>query len=412
MELRRTTAALRSPMYEDLRKLLYPGFLTHPVQVNGCAMALRTLSREDLFLLECRAQGTYGVEWQNWAIAASVWMIDGQVVLGQSDIQYDLYERFKVLPRAFREDLFSVFTGLMARVEKAMSRLEAFLYEDESRYLWSSEGIRMLEKPPFVGAPVLSPNGIQKTWVTYNRYEDKRNDRKYWWGLSKFMVQPHAPKGITKLNNSEKKEDEREESRRDQIMDLAYWVYRGVVVDDKTRIQTRKGLEGLRQAETEEDLQTEMANWVAGKKDFHDKAVDFVKAKIKGEVEGRRRAEQTRIETIQTAWEEDGIPEPSFIPLMGEAAEAASRRMLAPKSSKVYENQAKHNSAYDKYIKNNPDVGALVVDEHGNVQSTAPGGNNPEQLLEMLTAPEDPKAGTDPLTSQVAQRAEQLRGKS
>lgn len=406
---------MRSSMYEDIRTLLRPGFLAHPVTVNGCAMSMRTLSQDDLLLLNHRSENPYSKEWQNWAIATSIWMIEGQVTIGDPNVQYLIYERLGNLPRMFREDMFSIFTGLMNRVERALRRAEAFLYEEESRYLWLSEGNEMLKRPPFFGAPVLGLNELQKTWVAYNRYEDKRGERKYWWGLSKFIVQPHAPKGITKLNNSEKKQDEEEEERRQRVMDVAYWKSQGAQLDKATEKALLRNPKALFQSETVEDLHTEMANWVAGKKDFHDNAVDFVKAKIKGEVEGRRAAERDRIAAIQHEFEEDGIIEPAFAPLMGEAAEAASRRMLSPKTpSKVYQKSERHNTAYEKYIRHNPDVGTLEVDEQGNINSSSRVAVSPEQLLEMLMAPEDePGTGSKPdLQQRVSQRAAEQRGKT
>ena len=68
---------------------------------------------------------------------------------------------------------------------------------------------------------------------------------------------------------------------------------------------------------------------------------------------------------------------------------------------------------YDKYIKNNPDVGSLEVDEKGNINTkgSAPRANQ-EQLLEMLTAPEDKKTGADPLQQRVSQRAAEQKGKN
>ena len=398
-------------MYQDVRKLLRPGFLAHPVTVNGCPMSLRTLSQDEMFLLEHRAQNPFSKDWQNWAIASSVWMLEGQVTIGDPSVQHFIYERIKGLPNAFREDLFSVFAGLMNRVQVASERLEAFMYEDESRYLWSSEGKEMLKRPPFLGAPVLGLNGLQKTWVAFNRFEDKRGERKYWWGLSKFIVQPHAPKGITKLNNSEKKEEEEEDSRRQRVMDITYWKYMGVTLDRQEEKRLLRDPSAVLQAETAEDLHTEMANWVAGKKDFHDNAVDFVKAKIKADVENRRKADRDRIEAIQNALQEEGMNEPAFTPLVGEAADAASRRMLVSKpTTKVYQDAEKHNSAYDKYIKNNPDVGTLEVDEKGNINTKQGTPFMGDQLLEMLTAPEDKQTGTDPLQQRVAQRAAEQKG--
>ena len=374
-------------------------------------MVMRTLTPDDMFLLKHRASDYYSKEWQNWVIATCVWMIDGQVVLADPSLQYMVYSRIKSLPRVFREDMLSVFQALMRRVAEAQGRTEAYLYEDESRYLWNTEGARMFDRPVFSGAPKLSLNPIQQMWISFNRYEDKRMERKYWWGLSKFIVQPHAPKGITKLNNAEKKDDDREEGRRQRTMDLTYWKAQGARIRDDDKARILKESKGVYRAETEQDLSQEMADWVAGRKDDHDKAIDFVKAKIKGEVEGRRQTEEDRIASIQHALEEEGIDEPAFAPLMGEAAEAVKRRMIGKTTTTVVYDDT-HNSAYDKYIKNNPDVGVLDVDEHGNIHSTADINKSPEELLGMLVKPSEDKNQTGELDKQVQARASKLRGGS
>ena len=154
-----------------------------------------------------------------------------------------------------------------------------------------------------------------------------------------------------------------------------------------------------------------MADWVSGKKDYHDNAIDIVKAKIKGEVEGRRQAEEDRIASIQHALEEEGIDEPAFAPLMGEAAEAVKRRMVSKRvATVVYDD--KHNSAYDKYIKNNPDVGVLDVDEHGDIQSSAEMTQSAQELLGLLVNPAEDTNQTGELDKQVQARASKLRGGS
>jgi len=411
MELRQTSEKQRAEIYTDLRSLVYPGFLTHAVTVNGVRASLRTLTQSDMFLLRHRTSEMSFVtkDWMNWVIASSVWLLDGQVVMGSPSVQHSIYETVSRLPKMFREDLFSIFTSLMIRVNKALDRLESFLYEKESRFMWSTEGVRMFDVPPFAGAVPLQLNSIQKSWVSFNQYEDKRQERKFWWGLSKFIVQPHAPKGIQKLNKAEETEEGNEESRRQRLMDLTYWKAQGAVIGDEEKTRILKTHTGVVRAETKQDLEQEMADWVSGKKDFHDGAIDFVKAKIKGEVEGRREAEEARIASIQTALEEDGIDEPAFAPLMGEAAEAVKRRMVGKRVATVVYDDT-HNSAYDKYIKNNPDVGVLGVDEHGNIKASEEVVKNAEALLGLLVKPDDQKNQTGELDKQVQARAAKLRG--
>ena len=188
-----------------------------------------------------------------------------------------------------------------------------------------------------------------------------------------------------------------------------FWKAHGAVIGNEDKARILKSHSGVVRAETEQDLNQEMADWVSGKKDYHDNAIDFVKAKIKGEVEGRRQAEEDRIASIQQALEEEGIDEPAFVPLMGAAAEAVKRRMIGKTTATVvYDDN--HNSAYDKYIKNNPDVGVLDVDEHGNIQSTAEVTQSAQELLGLLVKPDDQKNQTGELDKQVQARASKLRG--
>jgi len=46
---------------------------------------------------------------------------------------------------------------------------------------------------------------------------------------------------------------------------------------------------------------------------------------------------------------------------------------------------ATHNSAYEKYIKNLPDAGALTVNEEGEIMSSVPADPS---MVEMLRKPE------------------------
>ena len=283
----------------------------------------------------------------------------------------------------------------MRKVREATDIVEAFLYETESRYLWKAEGAAS------VTAGGLGPkdpglNQIQKLWVFYNRAEDDSESDRREWEIAKFMIGPHVPKGIKKINAKDKKQRNDAKRRREAIMDRVYYEVQGVIPKKKTKDGTSRfeKYEGwdVKVAETEEELQDEMRRWVAGIKDPHDNVIDYVKAKIKTERETAKNRAQAQRVALERAMEEEGVPKTQLIPMTGKAAQEFLERVRArvPGTSKVMQDSLAHNSAYEKYIKKNPEVGMLEVDEEGNITSKT--AVDPKQMVEMLRKPDEREA--------------------
>jgi hypothetical protein len=397
MDLVVTTPEQRTSIYTDVRQMLRPGFLAHPLDVNGSRLVLRSLNDDDWTLLQYRASGVSDIGWQRWAIAASIWMVDGQVVLGDESTLSRLHEMCCVMPRSMLDDVYSVFTGLLKRVTEAARRAEAFLYENESRFMWRSEGSRI------VGRDSTGLNAVQKLWLYFNETEDDHEHNQYLWDLAKFQIGPHAPKGVKKIVAQDRQSSQSLRRKRQSVLDRIYYEASGLIPrEDRVKKKEKKRAQEFWQAESEEELRDEMRKWVQGIKDRHDLVVDGVKAKIRHDVETRRSAEETRRRALQVALEEAGISKTQLTPLTGEAGRQLLERARAriPGVSRVLDSN-KHNSAYDKYIKNNPDVGRLAVDDDGNIVSDLP---SEEAMLDILTKP-----GPDSLPSDLQTRIQSRR---
>jgi len=141
-------------------------------------------------------------------------------------------------------------------------------------------------------------------------------------------------------------------------------------------------------ADTEEELQDEMRRWVAGINDPHDDVIDYVKAKIKTEKEEEERRGIEHRKALAKAMEDEGFTSSQIVPLTGDAGRDLLARVQSkvPGVSRVVQDQG-HNSAYDKYIKNNPRVGTLRVDESGAV--TGEKAVDAEQMLNLLRSPKE-----------------------
>jgi len=348
---------------------------------------MRSLDASDWHLLRFRAHGLRDREWIAWVVASSIWMADGIVYMGEEEALRMLVEMCRRLPTTVLDDLYGILDGLMRRMRRATEIIEAFLYEAESRQLWRSEGNAVLAR---VGSPGLlrSHNPVLQLWIFFNQMEDAREHDDYLWSLAKFVAGPHVPKGVKKLNAKDKQRETDLRNRRQGVMDRAYYETRGVIPRrerDANGKKSRRRFQEVHMAESPEELREEMRRWVLGVKDDHDRVVDGVKARIKHEVEMHRREDAERRIALQRAMEEEGMTRTGLVPLVGEAGREFIERMKArvPGLSRVHDEKG-HNSAYEKYIANNPEAGELRVAEDGRIISERPVD---PRLLEMMRAP-------------------------
>jgi len=306
------------------------------------------------------------------------------MVLGDQRAIHRLHDMCKAMPGNVRKLLVGLVMGLMRRLDKAVSITESFLYESESRYLWKSEGDRVVSS-----FGIHATNPVQKLWMYYNRIEDDREKYMQEWTMAKFVIGPHAPKSVQKLNQRDQQSEESTKERREQLQHRMYYEAMGVVTPEQRKTTRVENKEGVTMAVTTEELQEQMRAWVAGEKDRHDQVVDYIKAKIRHERESeQQRLEQQRQE-LADLMDQEGITLGGTLrPMAGDAAEELLSRLrlrnLNPGAKRVFSTDS-HNSAYDKYIKNNPDVGTLRVNEDGEiVVSTKLDEKDRDELLGML----------------------------
>lgn len=400
MQLTRTTPEQRVEIYEDLRQLITPGFLAHPVLVNGVSVVVRSLDFSDWYLLRYRAHGASEHEWQAWVVASAIWMVNGSVVLNEEDAMPLLHQMCNALPAAALANVYGVVMALVRRSRQSATRTEAFLYEEESRTLWRSEGPSIVATPGDRGF-LRARNPVLRLWIFYNQMEDLREHNDYLWQIAKFQAGPHAPKGVKKINAQDRKRQNDLDGRRQRVLDRTYYVAKGMLSDDpEGATQAKRRFQDVVMAETPEELREEMRRWVAGEKDDHDRIIDGVKNKIREEVEGRRRRDAERRAALQKALEEEGIRPSRMVPLTGKAGQEFLDRVKArvPGVSKVMQDNT-HNSAYEKYIAKPPETGVLRVDEGGRVTSDMP---EDERMLEMMRRPQ--ASDPDSLQAQIERR--------
>ena len=245
-----TTPEVRYPHWEDLRSLIFPGFLTARVRLGDHIVCVRSPSSSDIDYMRW-VWGEGRSDWSDRLTLRSIWAIDGKVFLNPDAHQEaETYEIFKRFPELIQQTLFMVTLGLIIRSQQAYTMCFGFCMEPESRELWKSLG------PPPYGRQdtgfetgCLGSNMVQRLWRAFNEGEDQRLDNQYAWLMCK--------QGMAN-----------ELAFRDEVF----------------------------QAHTAEELMEEMHRWVTGKEDRHDKAVSAYKQNIQEKMVREKAEREQRLE--------------------------------------------------------------------------------------------------------------------
>lgn len=322
-----STSAERSHLYEDVRKLLYPGFLTHAVKINGTCLTFRTLLPADIFhLSEADEPEIFGDEsvWKQRGsrlLISALWALDGSPLWDlPKPAKRRLRRALGDLPGSALLGLLVATNSLLGREQKAVNSLEPFLYEEESRFLWKGLGMKYLEGQGVLPRP-MGYNPVQRLWARYNQNEDERERTRKEWSFTKFITSPHAPKEIGRINKSEQSDEQELLDARQACLDSFYYKSKGVSLNvPKKRI----GDAELKSASTVEELEDEMRRWILGEKDEHDLIIDAYKEKIRQLIESRKKAQEDARVAYDEALRESGIPNRSISSVSMVASQADS----------------------------------------------------------------------------------------
>ena len=314
-----TTEDQRRVLYEDLEHLVFPGFITHTVWVSGIQWAIRSPCPRDWYLTAVRTEGSEDPNaWQKWMIASCTWMVDGQILLGEQNADFQVYSRTRDMHPEVLDILFSVLVGLISRYDRALDLIEPYMYEHSSRYRWKSFGRRVPSE--YSGIPVsgLGLNHPQQIWVAYNLTEDDRYRRRRDWEHAKVVASTMSPKWVKKLDEGDRREDEEEIARRQSTMDRRYYECMGLLEKGDGVVLSER-----LKPKTVEDLSQEMRNALEGKKDAHDLRIEEYKAAIVRGVAAREGARLQRLEEVRRKAKEEGDSEAEFAAsFVGYTAEA------------------------------------------------------------------------------------------
>ena len=356
-----TTPSQRSGLepYNDLTELIRVGFIATDVVVGRVHLSVRNLLPWDRKILNRRISlNGSDRNFKIWALAQCTWMVDGHVILSDTRMQSELYRTYSQLSSAHINKLFGAFLQCRFKFFRAFDALESFMFESTSRSLWvesksvgiNSVGFRGFDAP-------LGLNEIQRSWTLYNYYEDLKISQEHEWSIAKLIASSNAPKGVEKLNASDKSRKEQEDNRRQELQDRFYYKTMGLITDDGTPTQDIPKLVG---GSSPEELEDEMRRWILGEKDDHDIIVENYKRHVSENFARQLRLKEEQVEearkTAQKAQEDEGA-----IQLVGftlnELRDRLEKEGYDPHVSTAHFQSKGREYLYRRYLEKAPSTG-------------------------------------------------------
>ena len=337
-------------LYSDVESLLTQGFLTHTLVVKDTTLTLRSLTDDTASRLRQRLHRKLTVlEWQRLLLAASTHAV-GYLGLNMEDpnaeylLYRDLYSEF---PTPYVAALHSVLDGFSRRVTRALALVEAYCYEPYSRSLW--RGV--------VGTTPPAYNAVYRVWRAFNLAEDERTADFMQWEHTRMFVSSMSSKGAKHLLNEEKKLKQREQSRRNSVIEqqVTRILSGSQAAEERVVTVTLDGetfeVPRIMSAHTADELMGEMERAARGERDYHDKVVERYKDGIRSRVETERSHRQEAFDKALAMARAESQEEQQAAPLVGYTPEQLREIGPAAFAPRRQTADTSHSARlYDRYM--------------------------------------------------------------
>ena len=342
-------------VYADVEELLYPGYITETVMVDGVTVSFRSAYPSDQHLLRVRVPACRTVrDWKKVAVANATWEVDGHIIVSD-----DLMSRRRLddlcgsLSASVLDTLYAAVSTVRIRLEDAAKVFEAYCYESHSRAKWRMFG----RKCPSERAPSwvagAGSNSIQQLWVSFNLYEDDRLQWENDWYAATTVAATMSHKWVQQIRTEESNRWKAELDRRNEVIRKAK--NPGVDREEDTGIKVVRH-------RTNDDLIDQMKRWQRGELDDHDRIVQDYKEGIRRRHDETREAHERRMAALDQAMAES----PEVAPIVGYTAEQmAEMGLKAPSRTHRLYDAGHPGRLYDKYLSGDIPIGGLRPDGKG-----------------------------------------------
>lgn len=283
----------RDEAYGALSDLIFRGFLTTELVLNGKSFIFKTVNDREFSIMKAYAghpdKPDYNTRFNTLFIVHSLFLIDGENILSERRNQLSkLCDLFTAMPDVLFKKFFIEMNTVRSLSFEVLKYLEGFSYTDHSRRSWKTlcGGVPCDEAfTGIVGTKEMGLNAHQESWIQINRMLDE--EALYNRELSNALLIASAtnPKGTRKIRSQHDATTQAAEDRRKQLAEIGYKETTG-----------RWSPEGwAAPVDTVEELLDELNRQMNGVKDKHDLFIEDYLKKLKEEADQKTKEAEERI---------------------------------------------------------------------------------------------------------------------
>jgi len=292
-------------VWEELEGFLFTGFLASPALVQGKSFVFKTLNHYELRNIQfMRSMGGLPEERSNFRsafIAYSIFMIDGNNTIFERPRHINrLVKTIGRLAAKAQEEIVENLSALNEKARLLLPLVEAYVYENRSRYRWLQIRRQSIHSPLSTGIPgtdEIGMNTCQQTWVALNNIIDRNEEMERDWQNAKFIGSCFAGKGIRAIDEKDKMRRERDRNDREDLKMKVLYGYlnrkvgKEIPAEEPVPIKLPDGrmahvVKRFR-AETAQELADQLSAALSGEMDYHDSVIAAKQAQLQ-----RQRDEQ------------------------------------------------------------------------------------------------------------------------
>lgn len=293
----------RSEAYTLISDLVFTGFITTSVTLEGKVFVFKSMNARELDLMKMfvggRSMPDFSERFNVFYVIYSILAIDGENILNHPDRRAgDLYPFLSSMPDMIFAKISKELSSLRRDVYETVKFLEGFSYTMKSRHKWKSNKGHLPNDEKLTGICGTGRIGLnihQENWLSINQMLDREESYNRDFSLALMVASASNPKGVKKIGSQHDQSIQNAEERRSKLAEEGY-------VDKKSG-----GSGWTAPVDTADELVAELERQMQGKKDKHDIFIEKYMDRLKEEADNRKKEAEDNIRRAREGMEESSI---------------------------------------------------------------------------------------------------------
>jgi len=286
----------KNEAYAILSDLVFKGFLTAELNIDGQVLILKTVNEKEFDLMKIYAgnpkAANYQARFNIYFLIFSLLVLNNENVLcKRTEKIAELYDYFLKIPDKLFRKMVENLNQLRLSAYESLKYIEGFSYTTIARNTWRALNNNLPSCTEFTGIPGTSEMGInvhQESWIVINRSMDFEEEYNKEFSMALLIASSTNSKGARHVRNQH-------DSAKNLALDRRKKLAKEGCID--TRKWTPEGWAAP--VDTAEELVAELERQMTGQKDKHDLFMEKYMNSLKEQARKKTQEAEERIKRSQ-----------------------------------------------------------------------------------------------------------------